>query len=157
GSETDQLAGIERIAFSDLACALDVDGHGGEAYQALALLFGKSFLTPQNIGLALHLLDQGVRWDQLVGLACGSQVFLQQQGDSTPASIGAAVWKNLTGNPPDLSAKNLIAETQSQFSGDAASWLAWIADLPLVESISGLEPLRLTGITYAPWADWPGG
>lgn len=157
GSETDQLAGIERIAFSDLACALDVDGHGGEAYQALALLFGKSFLTPQNIGLALHLLDQGVRWDQLVGLACGSQVFLQQQGDSTPASIGAAVWKNLTGNPPDLSAKNVIAETQSQFSGDAASWLAWIADLPLVESISGLEPLRLTGITYAPWADWPGG
>jgi hypothetical protein len=157
GDELDQLQSIERIAFSDAAVALDLDGRAGDAYQLLALLFGKAALTPQNIGLALYLCDEGFSWQQLVSMATASQVYLQQHATANPSAIGSAVWTHLTGAAPDQTAKSLIDQTQAAFGGDVAAWLAWLSGLPLVQSLTGLDDLQLVGIDYQPWGHWPGG
>jgi hypothetical protein len=153
GEERVQLDGIERLRFSDVAVGLDVDGLTGDAYSLIAMVYGRSAISPEVIGLVIHLQDQGTRWDELVGLATASQAYVQRFGSFRPEDLGEIVWKNITGLSPDVAARDLIEQTQQSFSGNLPDWLGWLKSLAVVRNLIGLDEVGATGIFFAPWSD----
>jgi hypothetical protein len=69
---SDTLDGVERLLFNYSAIALDIDGHGGQAYRLYQAAFGR---TPDK---AARLLDQGARQGQQPG-ARGRRVRQQRR------------------------------------------------------------------------------
>jgi Ca2+-binding RTX toxin-like protein len=65
----DSLRNIERLQFEDMNIALDLDGHAGEAVKTLGAFLGTDGITPENIGLVLNLLDNGLTYDGLLAEA----------------------------------------------------------------------------------------
>ena len=65
----DSLRNIERLQFDDTNIALDLDGHAGEAVKTLGAFLGASGITPENVGLVLNLLDNGLTYEGLLAEA----------------------------------------------------------------------------------------
>jgi hypothetical protein len=82
----DTLVDVERVAFLDRSVALDLQGNAGITAKILGAVFGKSFLTNKEfVGIGLDLLDSGVRYEDLVGLAVQTSQFAQLAG--TPGAL----------------------------------------------------------------------
>lgn len=66
---TNTLERIERLQFKDAKIALDLDAHAGEAVKTLGAFLGPSGITPENVGLVLNLLDNGLSYEDLLAEA----------------------------------------------------------------------------------------
>ncbi len=66
----DKLTGVERLAFSDINLAFDIDGNAGFAAKALGAFFGAAGLGRTDLaGRWLNLLDNGMAYDDLLQTA----------------------------------------------------------------------------------------
>lgn len=66
----DTLINIERIEFSDINLALDIDGNAGDIAKVLGALFGTASLElPEYVGAGLQLRDNGMTLNTLVDTA----------------------------------------------------------------------------------------
>ena len=99
GEGADQLQGIERLEFTDLKLALDLDGHAGQVAQLLGAVFGAASVQDAGyVGIGLALLDGGMAPQALAQLAL--DVTLGQ--GAAPAAVVELLYRNLTGvNPPE--------------------------------------------------------
>lgn len=102
---------MERLKFTDANLALDLDGNAGTTAKIIGAVFGRQFLTNKNfVGTGLQLLDGGMSYADLVGLAVRTDLFKQLAGSTagvvTSAQFVNFVYLNLVGalpGPGDLS------------------------------------------------------
>jgi Ca2+-binding RTX toxin-like protein len=96
GSEgRDTLTGIERLHFSDSKIAYDMDGHAGQTAKLLGAVFGVASVgNKQLVGIGLQLLDGGMSYEQLAGLAVAAA------GKTSHADVVSLLWTNLVGVAP---------------------------------------------------------
>jgi len=142
---SDSLPGTERLQFSDVRVALDLDGHAGQTAKLLGAVFGSAALANrQYAGIGLSLLDSGTSYSDLAALA------VEATGAPNHASIVTLLWTNLFGSAPTAAeAAPFVAMLDSGTPVGALTVLA--ADLDLNTSHINLNGLAVTGIEYLPW------
>jgi hypothetical protein len=97
----DTLLGVERLRFADGGVALDLDGHAGSVAKLLGALFGPASLAEGDlVGIGLALLDAGMGYPELVGLAAGSPLFAARAGSHDNADFVEFVYTNVVGSAP---------------------------------------------------------
>jgi hypothetical protein len=141
---TDTLISIERIQFSDISLAIDLDGNAGIVAKILGSVAGRESLTNKEyVGIGLDLLDKGMSYSDLAALA------LQAVGLNTNDQIVTALWTNVLGSAPSATDKAPFVEMlENGFSrGDLAKLAADTAEN--VANI-GLVGLAQTGIEFVP-------
>jgi Ca2+-binding RTX toxin-like protein len=143
---TDTLSSIERVVFSDKSIAYDVAGNAGTAIKILGAVFGKSYVSNKEyVGIALDLLDKGMNYDTLTGLALGAA------NATTNDQIVTRLWTNLVGSAPSEADKApIIQMLKDGMSPGVLARLA--ADTPLNATNINLVGLAQTGIEYTPVA-----
>lgn len=107
GGESVTLANVERLHFSDIGFALDMNGHAGTTAKLISALFGESYLgVEQYVGLGLSLLDAGVSETGLAALAIGTPLFTQLAGSTSNTDFVELVYANVIGGTPSPSDLN---------------------------------------------------
>ncbi len=100
GLYSNTLKNIERIQFKDTSIALDIKGNAGITAKILGAVAGKQSLSNKEyVGIGLDLLDKGMSYTQLAGLA------LDALGLNTNDKIVTALWTNVIGSAPTAADK----------------------------------------------------
>jgi len=139
-----QVSGVERLKFSDTSLALDIDGNAGIALKVLGAVFGKySVNNKQYVGIGLDLLDKGMSYETLGGLA------LSTANLKTNDQIVTALWANVVGSFPSENDKApFIGMLQDGLTAGALVRMA--ADTSFNTANINLVGLAKTGIEYTP-------
>ena len=127
GGFEDRLEGIERLVFTDVSLAFDIDGNAGIAAKVLGAFLGAVGLERADLaGRLLDLLDSGMNYDDLLRTAIESvfgsnpgggvmvtHFFTALTGDEAPDEI-VAEWggKVDNGELSALELSKLVAENQ---------------------------------------------
>lgn len=145
-ASTDQLLNIERIIFSDKGIAYDFDGNAGVAAKILGAVFGKSAVSNREyVGIGLNLLDKGMSYDTLAGLA------LNAAKATTNDQIVTTLWTNVVGAAPSSADKAPFIKMLED--GMAPGTLARVAaDTSFNTANINLVGLAQAGIEYTPLA-----
>jgi len=89
-----RFANVERLTFSDINLAFDLDGNAGKVARLLGAIFGAEAVDNSLfVGIGLDALDGGMSLVELAGLA------LQAAGLNTNQQIVATLWENIVGSP----------------------------------------------------------
>jgi hypothetical protein len=139
---TDSLKNIERLKFSDVSLALDLNGHAGQAVKLLGTVFGAATVAnKQFVGVALSLLDNGMSYEHLATAALGVA------GKTSNADVAALLWTNLFGAAPtDAQLASVVAIFDGGMSQGALTVL--VADLGQTANNINLVGLSQTGIEF---------
>lgn len=142
---SDTLTEVERLAFTDVRLAFDIEGHAGTVARYLGAVLGKSAVSNKTyVGMGLKLLDGGAGDDHLMQLALESVL-----GPSfTPAAEIDLLYRNLTGRP---AAPAEIVHWTAELENGALSGISlaqMAAQLDLNAQNIGLTGLAETGLPY---------
>jgi len=145
---SDTLINIERIKFSNISTALDLDGNAGQAAKILGAVFGKeSVSNTEYAGIGLHYLDNGMSYKDLMALALNAAL----GNDVADYSIVVKhLYENVLGRKAsDTDAAPFITMLNNGFSiGDLG---VMAADTSYnIENIN-LAGLAETGLEYTPF------
>lgn len=93
-SSSDKLVGIDRLKFSDVTAALDVDGSAGQAFRMYQAAFGR---TPDPSGLAFQVwaLDHGLPLTVLATNFINSPEFQLSYGQLDDAAFVVRLYANV--------------------------------------------------------------
>lgn len=141
---TDNLKSVERLAFSNLSIAFDINGNAGTTAKILGAVFGKDSLSnKQYVGIGLNLLDSGMSTTTLASLAVGAADL------KTNDQIVSTLWKNVFGTTASISDKAPFVKLLDD--GMSPGTLAWLAaDTSFNKVNINLVGLAQTGIEYIP-------
>jgi hypothetical protein len=151
---SDRLVAVERLQFDDRSLALDntADGHAGQTAQILRALFGSNGLAdPSYAGIGLALLDGGMAYADVVGLALQTPVFLAAAGSPSHEDFVRFVYRNVVGTAPDAPAlatyagllhDGTLTQTQLAVLACQSDWNTGSA---------ALVGLRESGLAYLPF------
>jgi hypothetical protein len=141
---TDSLTSIERLVFSNLSIAFDINENAGTVAKILGAVFGKESLSIKSyVGIGLNFLDAGWTYDNLAGLA------LDAAGAKTNDQIVSLLWANVIGSKATPADKQpFIALLENGMSAGALAHLA--ADSSYNTTNINLVGLAQTGIEYIP-------
>ena len=106
------LDSVERIRFSDISVAADVDGNAGEAVRILGAVFGKAAAhDPVFIGIALSLLDAGF------GATATAHAALEARlGDRyAPTDLVKVLYTNVFGSAPSAADLHELSAAAAPF------------------------------------------
>ncbi len=150
---TDTLVNIERLAFGDMNLAIDILGTGaaGTTAKIIGGVFGKQFLSnPNFVGIGLNLLDGGMSYADLVGLAVGTELFAQLAGSRSNTDFVKSIYKNVVGADADAGALSLYVGLldRGEFTQSSLAFLACETDLNKISV--DLVGLANTGIGFVP-------
>jgi hypothetical protein len=139
-----QVSGIERLKFSDTSVALDLNGNAGTAVKILGAVFGKAAATNKEyVGIGIDLLDKGMGYDTLAGLALGAAKA------TTNDQIVTTLWTNVVGSAPSANDKAPVVKMLED--GMAPGVLArLVAETSFNTTNVNLVGLAQTGIEYTP-------
>ena len=145
-NETDYLIDIDRVFFKDTSLALDINDNAGTAAKILGSVLGKDAVKNKAyMGIGLDLLDKGMSYDTLAGLALGAV------GATTNDKIVTTLWTNVLGTAPKESDKAPFIKLLQD--GMPAGALAHLAADTASNAINiNLVGLTQTGIEYTPVA-----
>ena len=91
----DTLLNIERLQFSDIGIAYDLDTSAGQVAKLIGAAFGRQQIqNPKFVGIGLDLLDDSMTYDELADLA------IKVAGGSTPQQVVNVLWTNIVGSSP---------------------------------------------------------
>jgi hypothetical protein len=136
----DWLLGIERLQFSDLGLAFDLDGHAGSAAKTLGLVFGTAAVqVPAYVGICLDYLDN----KQYTTAQLMHEALVLRLGSDAlnPAKVVSFLYERLTGVPPSQ-------KDQDFYVNWIANGVYTIDGLAVFASEQGLNPVnaQLTGL-----------
>jgi hypothetical protein len=143
----DELQGVERLAFSDGALALDLPGNAGTVAKFLGAVFGReSVANPAYVGIGLSLLDGGMSADALMAYALEVRL---GGGYSREAEV-QLLYQNLAGVAP--SAVDVAYWTGTLASGQytPVSLAVFAAEYELNLQNIGFTGLVQDGLPYTP-------
>lgn len=96
---TDLLVKIERVHFSDMSLALDLQGHAGEVLQILGAVFGADAIRNKAyVGIGLHYLDQ-LKFTATELMALALNVRLGEKS-TNPTEVVRTLYQNVVGVLP---------------------------------------------------------
>lgn len=146
GSINYTLSAVERITFVDTSIAFDLSQNAGTTAKVLGAVFGKSAVTNKAyVGIGLDLLDKGMSYDTLAGLALSAAKLTSND------QIVTTLWTNVVGSAPSTADKAPFI--QMLVDGMSPGALAHIAaDTLLNRTNINLTGLSETGIEYFPVA-----
>ncbi len=139
----DILLNIERLQFSDIGIAYDLDTSAGQVAKLIGAVFGPAQVqNPQFVGIGLELLDDGMTYEELAELA------LLASGADTSQKVVTRLWTNIIGSPPsDQQAQPFINNLDN---GDMT-----IGELGVAAAETGLNAMNIdlvglsnTGLEY---------
>jgi hypothetical protein len=124
--------------------ALDLDGNAGIAAKILGAVFGKaSIANKEYVGIGLDLLDSGMSYEALAGLA------LSAAQATTNDQIVTRLWTNIVGSDPTANDKApFIKMLEDGVSAGALTQMA--ADSSFNTDNINLVGLAQTGIEFTP-------
>jgi uncharacterized delta-60 repeat protein len=142
---TDTLTEIERVAFSDVTLAFDIDGNAGTVARYIGAIFGKSAVgNKEYVGIGLKLLDGGTTDDQLMQLALEAKLGLA----FTPAAEVDLLYRNLAGKPADSAELAYWTAELERGTFNGVSLAQMAAQLDLNTLNINLAGLAETGLPY---------
>jgi hypothetical protein len=145
----DLLTGIERIQFSDHALALDIDGHGGQAYRLYQAAFNRA---PDNAGLGFWIaaLDRGMSLQAAAGGFIASPEFQQKYGSNpSDADYVSQLYRNVLHRDGDASGTAFWLDALHN-GHSRAEVLAFFSESP--ENQAALIGQIGNGVAYTPYA-----
>jgi len=139
---SDALPHTERLQFSDMRLALDLEGHAGQTAKLLGAVFGPLAVANKvYAGIGLSLLDGGMAYAELAALAVAAA------GKTSHADIVGLLWTNLFGTAPaPADAAPYVAMLDGGMSVGALTVLA--ADSSVNTGNINLAGLVQTGLDY---------
>lgn len=142
----DTLANIERLQFSDVKVAVDLDGAAGTTAKILGAVFGKESVRNESyVGIGLDFLDGGMSYRDLMQLALNVKL-----GDGfSPSDEVKLLYQNLFGTTPSESDIAYWTDTVTSHQYTAASLAVMAADTPFNTTNINLVGLAQTGIEYS--------
>lgn len=141
---TDILKGIERIIFTDMAFALDVDGSAGMVAKLIGAVFGAGSITNTNyVAIGLSEFDKGTGYEDLAAFAIAAA------GANTPEQVTSLLWNNVAGSPP--TAEQVQPYIDWLNSGTSIGELGvFAAEQPINQANIALAELKESGIVFDP-------
>ena len=141
---TDSLKSVERLVFSNLSMAFDINDNAGTTAKLLGAVFGKdSLANKQYVGIGLNLLDAGMSTTTLASLAVDAANL------KTSDQIVSTLWKNVFGTTATSSDKAPYVKLLDD--GMSPGTLAWLAADTTFNKVNiNLVGLAQTGIEYIP-------
>jgi Bacterial pre-peptidase C-terminal domain len=141
----DTLINVERLRFTDIRWALDMDGRAGTTVKLLGAVFGREAIYLKDyVGIGLAQLDAGVSTDSLIALALDAKLGTQRSA----STLVTLLYTNLVGSAPTaadlgyyVDLLNTGAYTQISLTGLAAEHALNLANI-------GFTGLLETGIGY---------
>ncbi len=140
----DTLQGIERIIFTDMAFALDVDGSAGMVAKLIGAVFGAGSVSNANyVAIGLSELEKGTDYEELAALA------ISATGANTPAQVTSLLWSNLMESPPTAEQAQPYIDLLN--SGTSIGELGVLAaEHPLNQANIALGELKESGVVFDP-------
>jgi len=140
---TDTVSGVERLRFSDVSLALDLDGNAGKVAKILGSIFGPSSVSNKTyVGIGLGLMDDGMSYEALAALA------VSVTGKSSSADVCTLLWTNVIGSAPttaDIAPFKAMLDSGQMSIGGLA---ALAADTSFNTTNIDLVGLSQTGLEY---------
>ena len=144
----DQLAGVERIAFSDATVALDVDGTAGQVYRIYQAAFNR---TPDKPGLGywINAMDHGATFASVAqGFLDSSEYHKAYDGVTSNRALVTKYYENILHRTPDAGGLDFWAGVLDSKAAGTADVLASISDS--AENKAGLIGVIGNGFEYTP-------
>lgn len=139
----DTVVNIERLNFSDINVALDLDGGAGQVTKLLGVVFGNDAVNnEQFVGIGLSLVDGGMSNEQLASTALGAV------GASSHDEIVSLLWRNLFGVEASEDEKNLFISMLDSGNVSVASLTLQAADTPFNLDNINFVGLVQTGVEF---------
>jgi Ca2+-binding RTX toxin-like protein len=142
---TDRLTDVERLAFSDVRVAFDLEGPAGQVARILGATLGPAALANKTyVGLGLGMLDSGKSYADVAFLAASAAL----GGNVTNQSLVTLLFSNVIGQAP--SAAEAAPFLQMLDSGNVTprGLVTMAADTPFNADRIGLTGLAASGIEY---------
>ena len=145
----DSLKLVDRVVFSDLGLALDLDGNAGTTAKILGAVFGKGAVANKAYaGIGLHYLDSlGYGYDQLMGLAINAAL----GPTPTNGQVVDLLYKNVVGVLPDAATKAMFVGMLDRKEQTIGSLGVLAAETDLNKANIDLVGLVKTGLEYLPF------
>jgi serralysin len=140
----DSLIAIERLQFSDLGLALDMDGHAGQVAKFLGAVFGAdSISNKEYVKAGLSLLDNGMSNEELALVA------LDVTDVRTHDETVMLLWRNLFGENPTQNEKQPYLQALDTGEMSIAAITVFAADTAINTSNINLVGLTQSGLEFA--------
>lgn len=149
---TDDLVGVERIGFSDLHLALDLDGAAGTVAKLVGAVFGASYLAqPALVGVGIALADCGLSAAALADLAVATDLRITLAGGAGHRELVLQLWHNVIGGTADEATVSALVEQldRGELTPGALALLA--AELEQNLQQIDLVGLGASGLPYLPF------
>lgn len=147
--ETDTLIDIERLLFSDMRLALDIDGNAGQAYRIYQAAFDRK---PDEAGLGYWIkqLDNGATLTEIASSFLGSDEFRDLYGSQLAAEDYVyQLYMNILQREPEGGGFNYwVDELRSERASEAEVLASFTESMENQELVL---PDILDGIRYDEW------
>ncbi len=142
-----ELTQVERLSFSNLRLAIDLNGNAGTTAKILGAVFGPTSITahPDYVGVGLQLLDSGMSYEALIQLALDFRL-------GANASFGQVVdllYGNVVGVAPPPEQRAFYIDLLQNKTYTTASLAVLAADTDLNQAHINLVGLAQTGLEYS--------
>ncbi|WP_374438105.1 S8 family serine peptidase [Inhella sp.] len=145
----DVFSTVERLVFSDLSVALDLQGAAGGAARLIGALFGPEQLAAERVvGKWLALLDGGASLSQAVAQAVASAEFLAAAGSTSNRDFVNLVYRNVVGVLPGPGELAHFVGLLDRGEYTQASLALMAVELDLTAQRVDLVGLTGTGLEY---------
>ena len=149
GSGLDWLSGMERIKFGDTALAIDIDGHGGQAYRIYRAAFDRA-PDLAGVGFWMDQLDDGASRTAVARGFVDSQEFTNMYGaNPTNLTFVTKLYAHVLHRNPDGPGFDYWMNVLGQ-GADRAEVLAAFSESS--ENILQVVGTIGNGFEYIPWA-----
>ena len=145
---SDTLIEIERIQFSDISFALDLDGNAGITAKILGAVFGPEAISNKTYaGIGLALLDNGMSFDALMQIAIDTAL---GEDATSHAAVVDLLYKNVVGISPSAAEAAYYVEMLNNGTHTLTSIGIMAAETSLNLENIDLVGLHQTGLEYLP-------
>lgn len=143
--DTDQLVGVERLQFSDVTLALDIDGVAAEAYRIYKAAFDRQ-PDSEGLGFWIKQMDAGMAIETVAEQFIGSAEFIQMYGSNpSDEQFVDLLYANVLDRQPDQAGYDFWIGAMSR-GLTRAGVLAEFSES--AENIANVAPLIEGGIQY---------
>lgn len=143
---SDTLINLERLQFSDVKLALDLDSNAGHVAKTLGAVFGKAALSNQAyVGVGLHFVDDlNCSYSDLMQLAISARL----GATHTNSEVVDLLYTNVVGTPPDEATRASFVQLLENHTVTVASLGMMAAETDLNKANIQLTGLQTTGLLY---------
>jgi Ca2+-binding RTX toxin-like protein len=145
GEGVDTLVNVERLRFSDVNVAMDLQGHAGMVAKILGAVFGSASVgNAAYAGIGLNLADGGMSYEALTQLALDARL----GAGASHTAVVDLLYTNVVGHAPDAASEASFVVLLDNRTYTPASLGVLAADTSFNAVNINLTGLAQTGLQY---------